>query len=93
MKNVLYYIFAIIISICIINQYIELIDYVTLKRTHPPNLPLVDTKDDFLSPKECKELKEYIQNNKLLNREWEWCDIIHFNTSENSKKMFFYEPV
>ena len=89
MKKTLYYIFAIIISICIINQYIELIDYVVLKRTHPPNLPLVDTKDDFLSPKECKELKEYIHNNKLLNREWEWCDIIHFNTSENSKKMFF----
>ena len=89
MKKTLYYIFAIIISICIINQYIELIDYVALKRTHPHNLPLIDTKDDFLSPKECKELKEYIQNNKLLNREWKWCDIIHFNTSENSKKMFF----
>lgn len=89
MKKVLYYIFSIILIIYIINQYIHLEDYFLFKRSHPNGFPLIDIQDDFLSHEECKELKDYILNHKLLNNDWNKNDfIIRFNTSEDSKKMF-----
>ena len=89
MNKVLYYIFSIILIIYIVNQNIELESYFSFKRSHPYGFPLIDIQDDFLSPEECKDLKEYILKHELLNNDWDKNDfIIRFNTSEDSKKMF-----
>ena len=89
MKKVLYYIFSIILIIYVVNQNIELESYFSFKRSHPYGFPLIDIQDDFLSPEECKDLKEYILKHELLNNDWSKNDfIIRFNTSEDSKKMF-----
>ena len=83
-----YYIFSIILIIYIVDQYIELESYYTFKRSHPNGFPLIDIQDDFLSPEECKDLKDYILKHELLNIDWGKNTIIRFNTSEDSKKMF-----
>src|SRR6056300_2041878 len=88
MKKVLYYIFSIILIIYVVNQNIELESYFSFKRSHPYGFPLIDIQDDFLSPEECKDLKEYILKHELLNNDWGKNTIIRFNTSEDSKKMF-----
>ena len=88
MNKVLYYIFSIILIIYVVNQNIELESYFSFKRSHPYGFPLIDIQDDFLSPEECKDLKEYILKHELLNNDWGKNTIIRFNTSEDSKKMF-----
>jgi len=94
MKKVSYYIFSILLIIYIVNEYIDLEDYFSFKRSHPYGFPLIDIHDDFLSPEECKDLKEYILKHELLNNDWSKNDfIIRFNTSENSKKMFLEEKL
>ena len=94
MKKVSYYIFSILLIIYIVNEYIVLEDYFSFKRSHPYGFPLIDIHDDFLSPEECKDLKEYILKHELLNNDWSKNDfIIRFNTSENSKKMFLEEKL
>ena len=89
MNKVLYFIFTILLIIYVVNQNIELESYFSFKRSHPYGFPLIDIQDDFLSPEECKDLKEYILKHELLNNDWSKNDfIIRFNTSEDSKKMF-----
>ena len=87
MKTV-YYILIIVLFVYIINRHIEIEDYFHYKRSHPYGFPLIDIQDDFLSPEECKDLKEYILKHELLNNDWGKNTIIRFNTSEDSKKMF-----
>ena len=75
--------------IYVVNRNIELESYFSFKRSHPYGFPLIDIQDDFLSPQECKDLKEYILKHELLNNDWSKNDfIIRFNISEDSKKMF-----
>ena len=88
MKTV-YYILIIVLFVYIINRHIEIEDYFEFKRSHPYGFPLIDIQDDFLSPEECKDLKDYILKHELLNNDWSKNDfVIRFNTSEYSKKMF-----
>ena len=88
MKTV-YYILIIVLFVYIINRCIEIEDYFEFKRSHPYGFPLIDIQDDFLSPEECKDLKDYILKHELLNNDWNKNHfIIRFNTSEDSKKMF-----
>ena len=94
MNKVLYYIFSIILIIYVVNQNIELESYFSFRRSHPYGFPLIDIQDDFLSPEECKDLKEYILKHELLNNDWSKNDfIIRFNTSEDSKKMFLEKKI
>ena len=88
MKTV-YYILIIVLFVYIINRYIEIEDYFEFKRSHPYSFPLVSIEDNFFSPNECKDLKDYILKHELLNNDWGKNDfVIRFNTSEYSKKMF-----
>tara|TARA_B110000459_G_C16424612_1_gene409030 strand:+ start:69 stop:785 length:717 start_codon:yes stop_codon:yes gene_type:complete len=88
MKTV-YYILIIVLFVYIINRYIEIEDYFEFKRSHPRSFPLVSIEDNFLSPNECKDIKDYILKHELLNNNWGKNDfVIRFNTSEYSKKMF-----
>jgi len=87
MKTV-YYILIIVLFVYIINRYIEIEDYFEFKRSHPYSFPLVSIEDNFFSPNECKDLKDYILKHELLNNDWGKNTIIRFNTSEDSKKMF-----